>query len=126
LPGVRGLLRRIARGADVMTYLGEYQRVRLERALHGLTELRRLAPGVDVDAFHPGVDGGEVRQRHGLGDRPVIVCVSRLVPRKGQDMLIRALPAVRRRVPGTALLLVSGGPHRRRLERLAGEQGVAG
>jgi phosphatidyl-myo-inositol dimannoside synthase len=125
LPAARGLLRRIARGTDVMTYLGEYQRVRLERALHGLTELRRLAPGVDVDAFHPGVDGGEVRQRYGLGDRPVIVCVSRLVPRKGQDMLIRALPAVRRRVPGTALLLVSGGPYRRRLERLAGEHGVA-
>jgi phosphatidylinositol alpha-1,6-mannosyltransferase len=125
LPGARSLLRRIARGADVMTYLGEYQRVRLERAVHGLTELRRLAPGVNVDAFHPGVDGGEVRQRYGLGDRPVIVCVSRLVPRKGQDMLIRALPTVRRRVPGTALLLVSGGPYRRRLERLAGEQGVA-
>ena len=125
LPGARSLLRRIARGADVMTYLGEYQRVRLERVLHGLTELRRLAPGVDVDAFHPGVDGGEVRGRYRLGDRPVIVCVSRLVPRKGQDILIRALPAVRRRVPGTALLLVSGGPYRRRLERLAREQGVA-
>ena len=55
----------------------------------------------------------------------MIVCVSRLVPRKGQDMLIRALPAVRRRVPGTALLLVSGGPYRRRLEALAREQGVA-
>ena len=125
LPGARRLLRRIARGTDVMTYLGEYQRVRLERALHGLTELRRLAPGVDVDAFHPGVDGGEVLRRHRLGDRRVIVCVSRLVPRKGQDMLIRALPAVRRRVPGTALLLVSGGPYRRRLERLAAEHGVA-
>jgi phosphatidylinositol alpha-1,6-mannosyltransferase len=125
LPAARRLLRRIARGTDVMTYLGEYQRVRLERALHGLTELRRLAPGVDVDAFHPGTDGGEVRRRHRLGDRPVIVCVSRLVPRKGQDMLIRALPAVRRRVPGTALLLVSGGPYRRRLGRLAAEHGVA-
>jgi phosphatidyl-myo-inositol dimannoside synthase len=125
LPGARSLLRRVARGSDVMTYLGEYQRVRLDRALRGLTELRRLAPGVDVEAFHPGVDGGEVRQRYGLGDRPVIVCVSRLVPRKGQDMLIRALPAVRQRVPGTALLLVSGGPYRGRLERLAREQGVA-
>ena len=42
----------------------------------------------------------------------MIVCVSRLVPRKGQDALIRALPAIRRRVPGAALLLVSGGPYR--------------
>jgi phosphatidylinositol alpha-1,6-mannosyltransferase len=125
LPGARQLLRRIARGNDVITYLGEYQRVRLDRALHGLTHLERLAPGVDVDAFHPGVDGSEVRARHGLSDRPVIVCVSRLVPRKGQDMLIHALPEVRRRVPGAALLLVSGGPYRKKLERLAAERCVA-
>jgi phosphatidylinositol alpha-1,6-mannosyltransferase len=125
LPGARGLLRRIARDTDVLTYLGEYQRVRLERALHGLTDLHRLAPGVDVETFHPGVDGTGVRARYGLSDRPVIVCVSRLVPRKGQDMLIRALPAVRAQVPGAALLLVSGGPYRRTLARLAREHGVA-
>jgi phosphatidylinositol alpha-1,6-mannosyltransferase len=124
LPGARALLRRIARGNDVVTYLGDYQRVRLERALGGLTSLQRLAPGVDVDKFHPGVDGSAVRARHRLTGRPVIVCVSRLVPRKGQDMLIRALPAVRRRVPDAALLLVSGGPYRPKLERLAREQGV--
>ncbi|GAA0567577.1 glycosyltransferase family 4 protein [Paractinoplanes ferrugineus] len=124
LPGARRLLRRIARGNDVVTYLTDYQRVRLDRALHGLTDLERLAPGVDVDTFHPGVDGSAVRARHHLSDRPVIVCVSRLVPRKGQDMLIRALPEVRRRVPGAALLLVSGGPYRAKLERLARDQGV--
>jgi phosphatidylinositol alpha-1,6-mannosyltransferase len=125
LPGARLLLRRIARVNDVITYLGEYQRVRLDKALGGLTDLQRLAPGVDVDAFRPGVDGRGVRERYGLSDRPVIVCVSRLVPRKGQDMLIRALPAVRRRAPGAALLLVSGGPYRKRLERLARDHGVA-
>lgn len=124
LPGARGLLRRIARGNDVVTYLGGYQRTRLDRALRGLTTLERLAPGVDVDAFHPGVDGSAVRARHGLTGRPVIVCVSRLVPRKGQDMLIRALPTIRRRVPGAALLLVSGGPYRKTLERLAREHDV--
>ena len=124
LPGARQALRRIGRGADVVTYLTEYQRVRLDKALHGLTSLERLAPGVDVDTFHPGVDGGEVRAEHGLSDRPVVVCVSRLVPRKGQDMLIRALPAIRRRVPGAALLLGSGGPYRSKLERLTRDLGV--
>jgi phosphatidylinositol alpha-1,6-mannosyltransferase len=124
LPGARSLLRRIARGNDVITYLGEYQRIRLDRALHGLTDLRRLAPGVDVETFHPGVDGTGVRKRHGLDGRPVVVCVSRLVPRKGQDMLIRAMPLIRRRVPGAALLLVSGGPYRKTLERLAREHDV--
>ncbi|NES12337.1 MULTISPECIES: glycosyltransferase family 4 protein [Micromonospora] len=124
LPGARSALRRIGRGVDVTTYLGEYTRVRLARVLDGLTELRRLAPGVDVDTYHPAVDGERVRLRLGLADRPVVVCVSRLVPRKGQDMLIRALPAIRRRVPDAALLIVGGGPYRGTLEKLARQAGV--
>ncbi|MER7444079.1 glycosyltransferase family 4 protein [Micromonospora avicenniae] len=124
LPGARAALRRIGRGVDVTTYLGEYTRVRLARALTGLTELHRLAPGVDVDTYHPDVDGEPVRARLGLSDRPVVVCVSRLVPRKGQDMLIRAMPEIIRRVPDAALLVVGGGPYRAALEKLARQVGV--
>jgi phosphatidylinositol alpha-1,6-mannosyltransferase len=124
LPGARAALRRIGRGVDVTTYLGEYTRVRLARVLDGVTDLQRLAPGVDVDTYHPSVDGEPVRVRLGLADRPVVVCVSRLVPRKGQDMLIRALPEIRRRVPDAALLIVGGGPYRATLEKLARQAGV--
>jgi phosphatidylinositol alpha-1,6-mannosyltransferase len=124
LPVAKSLLRRIGDGVDVVTYLGEYFRVRLDKVLRGRTELQRLAPGVDVDTYHPGVSGAEVRQRYRLGDRPVVVCVSRLVPRKGQDALIRAFPSIRRRVPDAALLLVSGGPYRPTLERMARESGL--
>ncbi|MEU1685042.1 glycosyltransferase family 4 protein [Micromonospora sp. NPDC005707] len=124
LPGARTALRRIGRGVDVTTYLGEYTRVRLARVLDGVTELRRLAPGVDVDTYHPAVDGERVRLRLGLADRPVVVCVSRLVPRKGQDMLIRAMPEIRRRVPDAALLVVGGGPYRATLAKLARQTGV--
>ena len=80
-----------------------------------------LYPGADVDAFRPDVDVAEVRTRHGLGDRPVVVCVSRLVARKGQDVLIRAMPEIVRRVPDAALLIVGDGPYRDTLERLAFE-----
>jgi phosphatidyl-myo-inositol dimannoside synthase len=125
LPGARGLLRRIGDGVDVVTYLGEYFRRRLAPALSGRAELVRLPPGVDLDTYHPGVDGGEVRDRYRLSDRPVVVCVSRLVPRKGQDMLVRALPLVLRRVPDAALLVVGGGPDGDRLRRLARATGVA-
>ncbi|MFC0003359.1 glycosyltransferase family 4 protein [Micromonospora siamensis] len=124
LPGARGLLRRIGRSTDVVTFLGEYTRVRLARALHGVTDLQRLAPGVDTDTYHPSVDGEPVRVRLGLADRPVVVCVSRLVPRKGQDMLIRAMPEIRRRVPDAALLVVGGGPYRATLAKLARQVGV--
>ena len=55
----------------------------------------------------------------GSATRPVVVCLSRLVPRKGQDMLIRALPAIRERVDGAALVIVGGGPYLATLHRLA-------
>ena len=125
LPVARAMLRRIARGVDVVTYLGEYTRVRLARAIGDLTTLERLPPGVDTNLFRPTVDGSAVRRRYGLRDRPVIVCVSRLVRRKGQDSLIRALPRIRQRVRDAALLIVGGGPYRSTLEVIAREEGVA-
>ncbi|POM24140.1 GDP-mannose-dependent alpha-(1-6)-phosphatidylinositol monomannoside mannosyltransferase [Actinomadura rubteroloni] len=126
LPVARRLLRRIGDGTDALTYLGEYTRSRLARALSAgaAARLARLAPGVDETLFAPGAGGAEIRKRHGLAGRPVAVCVSRLVPRKGQDTLIRAWPRVRRAVPDAALLLVGGGPYRRDLERLADAAGV--
>jgi phosphatidylinositol alpha-1,6-mannosyltransferase len=128
LPVGRQAMRRIGSGCDVMTYLGEYTHGRLTRALGTAATLRRLAPGVDTQQFHPGVDGKAVRTRYGLDDRAVIVCVSRLVPRKGQDVLIRALPRIRQQAPDAALLLV-GRPNRARflrwLQLLAAREGVA-
>jgi phosphatidylinositol alpha-1,6-mannosyltransferase len=125
LPGARQALRRIGNECDVVTYLGEYFRRRLAPALGRRATMRRLSPGVDVETFQPSLDGSAVRSRYRLDDRPVIVCVSRLVPRKGQDALIRALPAIRRRVPGAALLIVGQGKFHDALWRLANRIGVA-
>ena len=126
VPVARRLLRRIATEVDVVTYLGDYTRSRLAVALGSAnaTKLRQLSPGVDTDVFRPGL-GDEVRASLGLADRPVVVCVSRLMPRKGQDTLIRSLPAVHRSVPDAALLLVGGGPSRKRLVSLADDTGVS-
>ncbi|MGI5168665.1 glycosyltransferase family 4 protein [Spirillospora sp. CA-253888] len=128
LPGARGLLRRIGDGVDVLTYLGEYTRSRMARAVSPAAAARmaRLAPGVDETVFRAGSGGEAVRERHGLAGRPVVVCVSRLVPRKGQDALIHAWPRVLRAVPDAALLLVGGGPYRGDLEKQAAAVGVAG
>ena len=124
LPGARQLLRRIGREVDVVTYLGAYTKRWLRGALGQRATLARVPPGVDTATFHPGVDGGAIRRRLGLGDRPTVVCVSRLVPRKGQDVLIRALPRIRAAVPEAQLLVVGGGPDMPRLQRLAAEYGA--
>jgi phosphatidylinositol alpha-1,6-mannosyltransferase len=128
VPGARRLLGRIGEHADVLTYLGEYTRSRIARGLSedAAARMRRLAPGVDEEAFRPGAGGEEIRARYGLAGRPVVVCVSRLVARKGQDMLIRAWPQVLRAVRDAALLIVGGGPYRPTLERLRTECEVAG
>lgn len=128
LPGARGLLRRIGDGVDVLTYLGEYTRGRIVEGLSAAAaaRMRRLAPGVDETVFRAGAGGAAIRARHGLEDRPVVVCVSRLVPRKGQDTLIHAWPRVLTVVPDAALLIVGGGPYRPALERMRAELGVAG
>ena len=127
LPVARGLLRRIGQETDVVTYLGDYFRVRLASALtpEAAARMTRLHPGVDAGTFRPDPRArAEIRERYGLGDRPVVVCVSRLVPRKGQDTLLRAWPAVLAAVPDAALLIVSGGPYAAALHRLAEQTGV--
>ena len=128
LPGARGLLRRIGDEVDVMTYLGEYFRVRLARALspQAAERMVRLAPGVDMTFFRPGSGGGAVRELLGLTTQPVVTCVSRMVPRKGQDTLIKAWPRVRAEVPGAVLLLVGDGRYAPALKRLAHRLGVGG
>ncbi|MER5971027.1 glycosyltransferase family 4 protein [Streptomyces sp. NPDC002055] len=128
LPAARQLLRRIGEGTDTLTYLGEYTRSRIASALtpQAADRMVQLPPGVDEKTFHPGSGGDEIRARLGLSDRPVVVCVSRLVPRKGQDTLIRAMPRILAAVPDAVLLIVGGGPYRSDLEKLAAETGVAG
>jgi phosphatidylinositol alpha-1,6-mannosyltransferase len=129
LPGARSLLRRIGDEVDVLTYLAEYFRIRMSRALSGEAADRmvKLAPGVDPAVFRPGAGGLRIRRQLGIAPgRQVVVCVSRMVPRKGQDMLIRAWPTVREQAAGDPLLLLVGdGPYRPRLDRLAAAAGVA-
>ncbi|MFD8569218.1 glycosyltransferase family 4 protein [Streptomyces sp. NPDC057694] len=127
LPASRQLLRRIGESTDCITYLGEYTRSRIAAALtpEAAARMVQLPPGVDEKTFHPGSGGDAIRARLGLADRPVVVCVSRLVPRKGQDTLILAMPRILASVPDAVLLVVGGGPYEKELRRLAGETGVA-
>ncbi|MFF2145287.1 glycosyltransferase family 4 protein [Kitasatospora sp. NPDC058190] len=126
LPVSRQLLRRIGVGTDVLTYLGEYTRSRIAAAVgpQAAARMVQLPPGVDETTFNPESGGAEVRSRLGLADRPVVVCVSRLVPRKGQDTLIEAMPQILADVPDAVLLIVGGGPYRADLEKLADAKGV--
>jgi phosphatidyl-myo-inositol dimannoside synthase len=126
LPAARSVLRRIGEDSDVVTFVSRYTRGRFASAFGPRARLEHLPPGVDTERFRPDpASRDELRARYGLGQRPTVLCLSRLVPRKGQDMLIRALPAIRRRVDGAALVIAGGGPYRDTLHGLAERVGVS-
>ena len=120
LRGGRAALRTFLRRADLLFAVSDHTAGWVRRTVgEGGPPIRLLRNSVDLDVFHPSVDGSAIRDRHGLADDPVIACVGRLVPRKGQDMLIKALPAVRALHPRARLLIVGDGPSRAELQRLA-------
>jgi phosphatidylinositol alpha-1,6-mannosyltransferase len=121
VPGTRQLLRRIGDDVDVVTYVSEYCRAEISRALSpgAAGRMQRLSPTVDTERFRPGLDGSIMRARWGIDPgRPVVLSASRLVRRKSQDTLIRAWPRVLAEHPDALLLIVGSGPSRRRLGRM--------
>lgn len=124
MPGLRQLMRSVARKAILQFAVSEWTRQEVIRSFGYASPVHLLRVGVDLDEFNPRIDGSEVRRRTGFEDAQVIVCVGRLVPRKGQDTLIRILPGILRRHPKARLLIVGDGPSRGRLERLAAQNSV--
>ena len=113
-------IRYMSKNIDAITYLGDYTRGEISKALSeaDASKLVQIAPGIDVDHFIP-TDSSNLRAELGLTDKSVIISVGRLVHRKGQDKLIAALPEIKTAVPNVHLVLVGVGPHQDYLEKLA-------
>ncbi len=124
VPGGSRLLRRIGSDASLITFVSKWCDDLLRPAFGPAPHYEMLPPAVDDSLYNPGVDATLIRERHGLGDDPVVVCVSRIVERKGQDTLVRILPELRRRVPGSRLLIVGGGPYLDQIRAQAKDSGV--
>lgn len=113
------ILRRIGTTTDSLTYLGDFTRSAISKALtaKSAAAMQKIAPGIDVDHFI-SVDATALRQSLGLSEKKVIVSVGRLVHRKGQDFLIESMPQILKQVPNAHLLIVGQGPYRDHLEKL--------
>ena len=118
IPGLRSRGRRILRGAAAVVAAGGYPARQAVRVAGG--ELRGVIvpPGVDGERFHPLDDDARsaARVRFGLDpERPLVLGLSRLVPRKGFDVVIDAVAGM----PGIQLAIAGAGRDRARLERRA-------
>ena len=105
------LVRRAVRSLSALGVISRYTAAALQPWVPPGVRVAWLPPGVDTEAFSPATTGAGVRHRHGIpSGAPLVVCVSRLVARKGQDVLLAAWPGVRARVPEAWLLLAGAGP----------------
>lgn len=121
-PVLRRLYLRVYAGAEQIFANSDFTRRRL--ADFGVTRpIDLMHPGVDTRRFSP--EGPNFRSRLSLEGRPILGTLSRLVERKGLDMVLRALPRVLAEFPQAVYLVVGDGPDRPRLEGLAEELGVA-
>ena len=86
--------------------------------------VKALALGTDPELFSPSRDGGALRRKWGVGDDPLLVTVARLIPHKGQDVVIRCLAKLRDEFPALRYAIVGEGVDEPRLRQLARELGV--
>jgi phosphatidylinositol alpha-1,6-mannosyltransferase len=112
--------------ADCIVAAGGFPAARLTGA-YGVAPSRvAVVPnGVDLDRFRPLPPDPALGAKLGLQDRLVILAPTRLVPRKGVDRLIAAMPAIRARHKQALLLVAGDGPQRAALEALAQRAGGA-
>jgi phosphatidylinositol alpha-1,6-mannosyltransferase len=128
IPGPRGRVAESLAGADLLLPVSEYTRGKVEALLSRkgarVPHIELLRARVDLGRFHPDAGGAAMRARLGLGPTtPVLLCFGRLVPRKGVDRLIEALPDIRARVDDAIVVVAGTGPEERRLRRLAEKVG---
>ena len=113
------LMRLIGNSVDHLTYLGEYTKGEISKGISAKARaaMVQIAPGIDTEKFKP-VDASELRGSLGLTEKEVIISVGRLVPRKGQDKLIEALPKILKARPSAHILFIGAGSFQSELEKL--------
>ncbi|MDU0478085.1 glycosyltransferase family 4 protein [Staphylococcus chromogenes] len=122
IPVARQLLRAIGNSCDAVTYISEYTKRRLSPAFGGHPEYVAMPSGVDADAFRRPDRPVRPPQLAGLPESArLVVCMSRLVPRKGQDSLLRVWNQVVAVHPDAYLILVGRGSYEPQLRALAAQ-----
>ena len=123
LPVSKQILGRVLREASLLIAAGRYPEAEARHAERNLPPVVQIPPGVDTDRFTPlpAIERASTRARLGLpAGGPLVLSVSRLVPRKGMDVLIEACArlADSGRHKGLTLAIAGSGRDRVRLEHL--------
>jgi len=124
IPVLKQLLQKIIRDVDVLGYLGDYTKSEIIKVTSEVNKLVQISPAIDTNYFSPKTPNPKLLAKYQLDGRRVIVCVARLVHRKGQDQLIKAMPEILKEYPDVILLIVGQGPIEQMLRNSARQLGI--
>lgn len=121
IPIARNLLGRVLREAEFVISAGGYPAAQVSIAAGQPLKTIEVPPGVDPIRFAPlSVERQRMgRLRFGLTQGPLVLSLSRLVPRKGFDRTIEAVASLRDEFPGIQLAVAGSGRDAGRLARIA-------
>ncbi len=126
LPIGRRLLRHVLGRASLLVCVSEFTARQAFQVVAGSVPVRVLRPPLDTEALRPASPQERAAARAALGvDGELVVCLGRLVPRKGQDRLIDAAGLLAGECPGLRLTLIGDGRLRARLHERAQRRAVA-
>ena len=127
VPGVSSLLRHVLGNASMLLTVSDYTARAASAQVGGRVPTEVLRPPLSVDGFEPATssEAAALKARFGI-DGELVVCVGRLVPRKGQDKLIDALALLSGEFPRLHLALIGEGRLATRLYDRAWRRGVVG
>jgi phosphatidylinositol alpha-1,6-mannosyltransferase len=124
IPILKNLLKKIIKDVDHLGYLGDFTKGEIAKISNQPQKFLQIAPGIDTQHFAPKIARGDLIEKYRLDGRRVIVSVGRLVHRKGQDELVKAMPKILEQFPDAILLFVGEGPIKQMLFNSAKQLGV--
>ncbi len=116
---------RIYLSADAVVANADYARDRLLKIGVQSERIHKITPGVDCNVFSPGQPDAQLQDRYGLRNQFVLLTVARLIPRKGHDMVLKAMASLAGEFPNLRYLIIGKGPDEPRLRNIAAELGIA-
>jgi phosphatidylinositol alpha-1,6-mannosyltransferase len=128
LPVARQTLAAVLGRARLVICAGRYPAAEARRAAPSMAAaVVEVPPGVDLERFRPLSDEERAKARAVWGlpsAGPLVVSISRLVPRKGMDVLIAAAAALEPSFPGLTVVIAGHGRDGDRLRDLVRSTGA--
>ena len=114
-----GFLRyKILQASDGIFPNSAYTKSLLQEMGLSMGKIHIVNPAVDPKEFYPDQKPNYLIRKYGIEDHKVILSASRLVPHKGHETVIRALPKVCRQIPQIKYLILGAGHHQNYLKEL--------